>query len=358
MLENTRSSVCPAPWNTLGIFLVLVSLFYSANIISASPPIEFCGNRTLDQQLGATKGGSHANAEGSCVPLIDKKEATSDENRVARERPREIRQIKVENLQSEAMAFLQKYNQFLECCKTDFAELKIVEELGNEVGDLLTAAQDGLFSEHMKIRGWTLSELIPPVAKARADLKILRAKLELLGEIQQKVGELGSEYTSREAAQLSEIEESIENDIKPRRLPTGPKTGTRIGTSPAVGSAIGITPKTGAQIGAEGAVGADLGMTPKTGRDIGATGPTGFEIGATGKAGADIGDSRLNTDLSTVGSSLQQSTVHSNLSDTTVGSNFGRSNISSSLGDTSVDSSLEKSGVGSSLQNRGTGPQP
>jgi hypothetical protein len=262
--------------------------------------------------------------------------------------------LKIENLQAEVTSFLQKYNQFLECCKTDLAELQTVEELGDEVGDLLAVAQSGLFSEHMKLRGWTLRELLPPVAKARADLKILHEKLEQVGTARQKLGELGYEESGKEAARLREIEESLQKDIRSPSIPTGPKTGTGIGASSSVGGAIGMTPKTGAQIGAEGAVGGDLGANPKAGRDIGATGPTGFEIGATGRAGAEIGESRLNSDQSAVGSSLRQSTVGSSISDTSVGSSLGQSTIGSSLGDTSIGSSLGGSSVGSSLQNRGT----
>lgn len=313
-------------------------------LVLAAPPLEFCANRTPDQQLGAAKGSSGTEA---CVPLAEKKEKSVAERDQTRE-------LKIENLQAEVTAFLQKYNQFLECCKSDLAELQTVEELGNEVGDLLAVAQAGLFSEHIKLRGWTLRELLPPVAKARADLKTLRAKLEQVGKGREKLSELDYEEAAREAARLREVEDALDKDIQSRPLPTGPKTGTSIGASSSVGGAIGKTPRTGAQIGAEGTVGADVGANPKAGRDIGATGPTGFEIGATGRAGADIGESRLNTDQSAVGSSLQQSTVGSSISDTTVGSSLGQSTIGSSLGDTSIGSTLGGSSVGSSLQNRGT----
>lgn len=314
----------------------------------AAPPVEFCADRTPDQQLGAGKSRA-PEGSGSCIPLIEKKDK---DTAAGEEKPR--RDIRVENLQVEVTTFLHKYNQFLECCKTDLTELQTVEELGNEVGELLAVAQTGLFSEHMKLRGWTLRELLPPVAKARADLKTLRETLEQVATRRGKLNELDYEESAREAARLREVEESLERDIRARPMPTGPKTGTGIGVSPTVGGAIGKTPRTGAQIGAEGAVGADLGASPRAGREIGATGPTGFEIGATGRAGADIGESRLNTDQSGVGSSLQQSTVGSSISDTTVGSSLGQSTIGSSLSDTSVGSSLGGSSVGSSLHNRGT----
>lgn len=337
----------------LKVFVFIATPFCVVDVVSAAPPLEYCENRTSDQQLGAGQRNSPMSVKENCFPLVEKREASSSDSQAVRE---QLREIKVENIQDEATTFLRKYNRFLECCKTDLTELEAIEELGDEVGALLAAAQDGLFSEHMKIRGWTLSKLIPPVAKARIELKALRAKLEHIVKTQKQLGELNYQDASREAVRLRDLEESIERDFKPRSLPAGPKTGTSIGASPAVGSAIGTTPKRGPQIGSEGAVGTDLGVTPKTGRDIGATSTTGFEIGATGKAGADIGDSRLNSDPSTIGSSLQQSTVGSSISDTTVGSSLERSNIGSSMGDASTDSSLQRSTVGSSLQNRSSSP--
>jgi hypothetical protein len=314
----------------------------------AAPPLEYCPNRTPDQQLGAAT----KRPQPGCVPLIEKKASATEEDHRATEKGRDLR---IENLQAEVTAFLQKYNQFLECCKTDLAELQTVEALADEVGELLAMAQSGLFSEHMKLRGWTLRELLPPVAQARADLKTLREKLEHVAAQRQTLSELDYEEAAREAARLREVEESLDKDIRSRPLPTGPKTGTSIGSSPSVGSAIGKTPRTGVQIGAEGSVGMDAGANPRAGRDIGATGPTGFEIGATGRAGADIGDSPLNSDQSSVGSSLPPSTVGSSMSDTTVGSSLGRSDVGSSLSDTSIGSTLGGSSVGSSLQNRSTG---
>lgn len=307
-----------------------------------APPLEYCANRTPDQQLGAAKDSS-GDPASSCRPLVEKTDAARPDRKPAHE-------SRVENLETEVIAFLQKYNDFLACCKTDLAELRTVEELGDEVGELLATAQAGLFSEHVKLRGWTLRELLAPVAKARADLRTLHAQLVEIAHARQKLSALDYEDAAREALRLRALEESLDHTIRPQPVPTGPKTGTSIGVSPSVGGAIGKTPKTGSQIGAEGTVGADAGATPRTGRDIGATGPTGFEIGGTGRAGADIGDSRLNTDPSAVGSTLAPSTVGSSLSDSTVGSSLGPSSIGSTLEDTSVGSSLSGSSVGSSLQ--------
>ncbi len=250
--------------------------------------------------------------------------------------------MKIENLQSEVAHFLGEYHRFLECCKTDLTDLQTVEDLGDDVAELLRVAQTGLFSEQLKVRGFTFRELLPPVAKARADLRVLRSRLERLGQAKDRLPSLDYEAGGKEAQAISDLEESIHRDFRAPRLPIGPKTGTAIGVSPAAGPDIGKTPKTGASIGSEGLAGTSVGATPKTGRDIGATGPTGFEIGGTGKAGPAIGDSSLNSEESAVGSTLERSSVGSTLSDSTVGSSLGQSNIGSTLPDSTVGSSFEQ----------------
>ena len=318
------SDMNPLPLRALALFF-LAAPFAETVSADAAPLLEFCEHSAADHQLRASKGTA------GCVPLVEKKEPSASDDRTARD---STRQMKIENLQQEATAFLQRYNQFLDCCRTDLAELQSVEELGNEVNELLTMAQSGLFSEHMKLRGWTIAELLPPVAKARADLKRLHTKLEAIGDARTRLSQLDYESAAKESRRIQELEDSIQKDFQIRSLPAGPKTGTGIGASSAVGTSIGKTPRSGA--------------------DIGAGGSQAGDIGATGRAGADIGESRLNSDQSAVGSSLQQSTVGSSIGDTTVGSSLGQSTIGSSLSDTSIGSSLGGSSVGSSLQNRST----
>ena len=214
--------MCNAFNKVLAAFVFIVTPVCVVDIVSAAPPLEYCENRTSDQQLGAGKRNSPMSSKDNCIPFIEKREASSNNAQVTREQPRAI---KIENIQDEVTTFLQKYNRFLECCKTDLAELEAIEELGDEVGALLAAAQDGLFSEHMKIRGWTVSKLIPPVAKARIQLKALHAKLEHIVKTQKQLGELDSQDVSRETIRLRELEESIGRDFTPSSLPTGPKKG-------------------------------------------------------------------------------------------------------------------------------------
>jgi hypothetical protein len=345
-------------WELLGAVVLCWAI--TPSMTAAAPPLEYCGSRKADQQLGAVphpERNRDAQPHVDCTPFIEKKgmdEGAPADDRKAVRPPREL---KVENLPTEISKFLQEYRQFMECCKSDPAELERVEELGDEVADLLRLAQTGLFSEQMKLRGITLREMIAPVASARRELGLLRKQLEQLGTLMEKRDSSGYEEAGQETILIQETEEALQKEAPPRNLPSGPKTGLEIGTTPAAGKAIGKTPTTGTAIGSEGLAGPRIGVNPKTGKEIGVTGATGFEIGATGRAGPDIGESTLNSGASSsVGSSLAPSTIGSTLQDSTVESTIGTSTTGSSLSDSTIGSSLGGSSVGSSLQNRSTGP--
>jgi hypothetical protein len=333
-----------------GIALTFSSV--TATPASAASPLFWCPDQKADQQYSATKGPG-------CVPLVEKKETRAIEQEgeppTSEQPPRDF---KIENLQSNVSAFLREYRQFLDCCKTNPNELQRVENLGKEVSELLESAQNQLSNYSMASRGIMLGEMIPPVAKARADLRTLRVRLEQIDNTSNQRDLAGYDEAGRETRTMQNIQESIQKDIHAPNLPSSPKTGTDIGVAPAAGRSIGKTPKTGTAIGAEGLTGQDVGMSPRNGSDIGGSGPTGFAIGATGRAGSSIGESTLNNNASSsVDSSLQQSTVGSSISDSSVGSSIGSSSVGSSLQNSSVGSSFGGSSVGSSLQDRTTGPQ-
>ncbi len=314
----------------------------TASPLQAASPLYYCPDQKADRQYSAKPGPG-------CVPLVETKEREAGQN-ASEKQPRDF---KIKNLQRDVTTFLGRYRQFLDCCKADLAELQQVEELGDEVGELLAFTQTNLSNNSLASRGIMLREMISPVARARGDLKTLRARLERIGDLSNRRDSLSSDEEAIQAQRVREIEESIEKDIRARKLPASAKTGPDIGVAPAVGPAIGRSPKTGADIGGEGLTGQGIGASPRSSWDIGGSGPTGFDIGATGRAGPSIGESTLNSDnSSTANSSLQRSTVGSSISDSTVGSSIGSSNVGSSLQDTSVGSSFRGSSVGSSLQNR------
>jgi len=332
--------------------VILTFIDITAVTASAASPLYWCPDQKADRQYSAEQGPG-------CVPLVEKKETqTTEEEGEISTNDKPPRDFKIENLQSDVSTFLNKYRQFLDCCKTDLTELQQVEEMGDEVGDLLKSTQANMSNHSMASRGIMLREMIPTVSRARADLKKLRATLERISTSTNTRDSEDFAASGREAHAIRELEESIERDIRAPKLSTGPKTGASIGNAPAAGPSIGKTPKTGNTIGAEGVTGQDIGASSKNSHDIGSTGPAGFAIGGTGRAGPSIGESTFNSESSSaVGSSLQRSTVGSSLSDSTVGSSFGGSSVGSSLGKSGVGSSFGSSSVGSTIQERGTGPQ-
>jgi hypothetical protein len=322
--------------------VAIASGWLFADLAQSASTIYYCPDRKADQQYSASKGPG-------CVPLVEKKEAGADDR--TKEKP--PHDFKMEHLQRDVSKFLDEYRRFLDCCKTDLGELKEVEKLGDEVGELLTFTQANLSNYSLASRGIMLRDMIPPVAKSRADLKTLRARLEQINELSNRLDSLSFEEQGQEARRIREIEESIEKDIQAPKQPRSAKTGVDIGGLPAAGPSIGRSPKTGSDIGQGGLTGQEIGASPRSSREIGGSGLSGFEIGATGRAGPSIGESTLNSDSSSsVNSSLEQSTVGSSISDSSVGSSLGSSNVGSDLQDTSVGSSLGGSSVGSSLQNR------
>jgi hypothetical protein len=337
------------------VFMVGVALTsggITATRATAASTLYWCPDQKTDRQYSAKQ-------EPGCVPVVEKKETLSTEQEgetPTGEKP--PRDFKIENLQGDVSTFLNKYRDFLDCCKTNLSELQQIQEMGDEVGDLLKSTQTNMSNHSMASRGIMLREMIPTVSKARADLKKLRATLERISTSSNTRDARDFEVSGREANAIREMEESIERDIRAPKLSTGPKTGASIGNAPAAGPSIGKTPKTGNTIGGEGVSGKDIGASSKNSHDIGGSGPSGFGIGATGRAGPSIGESTFNSESSSaVGSSLQRSTVGSSLSDSTVGSSFGGSSVGSSLGDSSVGSSFGSPGVSSTNQERSTSPQ-
>jgi hypothetical protein len=325
---------------------MLVVVFASATAAGALPlhsafaasTIYYCPDRKADQQYSAQ-------ADPGCVPLADKKpEARSREQQ---------RHFHPDNLPQDVSAFFNRYQRFLACCKTDLAELREMEDMADELDQLLDATQTNLSNYSLASRGIMLRDLLPRVAKAREDIKILRARLEKIGELSSQSEALEPEEKRLASQKIRELEESIERDIHAPTLPGSARTGGSIGVAPAAGPAIGRSPKTGSDIGHDGVTGQDIGATPKNSRNIGAGGVSGFEIGASGRAGPDIGESTLNQETSSsVSSTLQRSTIGSSLSDSTVSSNINSSAVGSSMQDTSVGSSFGGSSVGSSFKAR------
>lgn len=258
--------------------------------VSAASALYWCPHRTPDQQYSAAPGPG-------CTPLAEKSDKPAKGPRTPQ------KEIKAENLQTEVSNFLRDYRKFLDCCATDVDSLEDLKELEERANHLLLTAQTVLFSEQMKLRGFTLKEMIPPVAQARDNLKTLRARLEAIEKGREKVDELGYEEAGREQRRIRDEEEATKKEFRPTLPPESAKTGTEIGDTtlpnrPGTLSQDTTVPNvTGTGAGSTtlpSSTGVDVGTTPPTGTDIGQTPPTGFEIGTTGRTGPSVGDSSLN----------------------------------------------------------------
>src|SRR5262249_11655897 len=189
----------------IGLLVGAATCLTGPSVFAAST-IYYCPDRKGDQQYSATM-------EPGCVPLVEKKAHPSDDTTVSNQRNSQI-----DNLQKEVTDFLDKYRQFLECCKTDLNELREVEQLGDEVNQLLASTQANLSNHSLASRGIMLREMIPRVAKARGDLKILRARLEKINDLSNRRETLSFEEAGRESQRIRDLEESIERDITAPKL--------------------------------------------------------------------------------------------------------------------------------------------
>lgn len=284
-----RHPTCQLAW--LALLGFVLCLFQGAREpASAASALYWCPQRPPDQQYSAAPGPG-------CTPLAEKPDKPAAGARAPHQ------EIKAENLQTEISNFFREYRQFLDCCSTDIASLKDLKELEERANHLLLTAQTVLFSEQMKLRGFTLKEIIPPLAQARDNLKALGARLEAIEKAQEKVEDLGYEAAGRERRRIREEEEAIKKEFRPTLPPESARTGTEIGDTtlpnrPGTLSQDTTVPNvTGTDFGnttSRSSTGTDVGTTPPTGTDIGQTPPTGFEIGTTGRVGPAVGDSTLN----------------------------------------------------------------
>ena len=80
------------------------------DLAQSASTIYYCPDRKSDQQYSSRP------APG-CAPLVDEKQPSQGDDSLQPQRvPTDF---KIENLQSDVSAFLNRYHQLLECCKTD-----------------------------------------------------------------------------------------------------------------------------------------------------------------------------------------------------------------------------------------------
>ena len=166
---------------------------------SAASTIYYCPDRKGDQQYSAQRGPG-------CIPLVDEGKKTPEERSSQR-------RAHLENLQQDVSLFLSRYQKFLDCCKTDLTELGELEAIADQLDELLASAQANLSNYSLASRGIMLRELIPRVAKARTDLKVLHARLEKMNDLSNRLDQLDFEESGRQSQTIRELQESIDRDV-------------------------------------------------------------------------------------------------------------------------------------------------
>jgi len=203
------------------------------------------------------------------VPLVDKAEeaAKAKLREAARKKGLEVKEqppVRLENLEREISSFLDDYRKFLRCCITAPDSLDTVGDLEDRAAALLRDIQDaGLTNMQTNQRGITLSQLIPPVAQAKLDLRTLRSKLESLERAKGQLDELDYEAAGRERRRIQQEEEALVRDFRPHLPPESARTGLGIVDTTVpyrFGEPIGDTtlrPATGTDIGTVVSPGSD-----------------------------------------------------------------------------------------------------
>jgi hypothetical protein len=265
------------------------------------------------------------------------------------------------DIQNEASKFVHRYRQFLDCCANKVESIEDVEDLHEQASHILKSVQQkGIYNstgfgigdnslgagneglgggpgKSPKLgtfaRQYTLSEIVGTVARARDDLRKLKARLEQVAESKQKVDTLDYEAGGRERRRIEDEEDAIAKEFRAKRPPASARTGMEIENSTLPSRIGGDIEST--TLGSS--FGADIGSTvspyshvtedlhPRRGQNIQDTnlptrsGPalgggntpasdlptsTGFEIGTTqgptgpstnpARVGPWIGDSSLN----------------------------------------------------------------
>src|SRR5690348_6325981 len=190
--------------------------FDPANPLNPPAPVYWCPNRTSDQQIAVT-------AEPGCTPLVEKEEGQKGNGKEEKVKD----PIKIVEIQNEASNFVHRYRQFLDCCANKVESIEDVEDLHEQASHILKSVQqkgiynsagfgkgdggstpgpgDGTGSGGLAggpgkspklgtfARQYTLSEIVGTVARARDDLRKLKARLEQLAESKQKIDTLDYE---------------------------------------------------------------------------------------------------------------------------------------------------------------------
>ena len=274
--------------------------------------IYWCPDRPADQQIAASP-------EQGCAPLVQSAPQQPGANRPLQ---KTFAPIRIEDIQSVSTQYLRRYNDFLDCCADDVAELGRIADLEAEANHILQAIQSsGIYNRGTVARQYTLGEIVRDVALARRDLQRLHARLERYGKGRETLEGLDPETAGSRGRDLETDREAISQDFKARRAPSSARTGVNIqdtdlpnwyGKSPTGDSSLHGTTGTAIEGQSDlpirpGEAIRDTSLTDHTGASAGDTtlpNSTGFGIGRSEnpggssstptRVGPDVGDSTLN----------------------------------------------------------------
>ncbi|GKS57151.1 hypothetical protein YTPLAS18_06780 [Nitrospira sp.] len=285
---------------------------------SSTPPsgqpavIYWCPDRPADQQI-------QADPETGCAPLVDS--SAKQTGRRGGKQPT-LRPIPIEEIQAESTQFLSRYNDFLDCCVDDPAEIDRVRQLEAEAGNILQSIQaSGIYNRGTVARQYSLGEMVRQVAQTRRDLRIIETRLERFEKGMYRLDGTDPEISAREARELEEDREGILRDFKPHRPPSSARTGVNIqdtdlpnwyGKSPTGDSTLRSTTGTALEGQSDlpvragdasqdtslpeyvGPAGGHTTLPNSTGFGIGITENAGGSSSTPTRVGPDVGDSSLN----------------------------------------------------------------
>jgi hypothetical protein len=157
--------------------------------------------------------------------MVEKK----DPSKIGKEPTQEGPQLKAEDIEKEVSVFLQQYRAFLKCCAEDPGSIPEVQKLEDQADRILRAVQEtGFINMGTAQRGFTVKEMIRPVAQARDDLRRLHQRLNDLGQSRGKVDALDYEAGGHERRRIQEEEQALKREFRPTAPPDSARTGTEI----------------------------------------------------------------------------------------------------------------------------------
>jgi hypothetical protein len=195
--------------------------FDPKNPLNPPAPPYWCPNRTPDRQYSA-------NPEPGCAPLVGKEEKSFKEKSRAPGKPApEKEPVRIQDIQAETGKFLDRYRRFLDCCADNPGFLAELEDLEDEAVHLLRSMEAvGFLNMGTSQRGFTVSQIVRPVATARDTLRKLRADWRTLEESQDRLGRLDYEKEGRERRRIQQEEHRLKEEFRPAAPPRSAPTGT------------------------------------------------------------------------------------------------------------------------------------